>query len=279
MEPSLNIAYNALMGEVGFFLGWGRGAAQGDILWSPTQQKTIDSVVSSGMRRFYYPAAPNGMSINWSFLKPTATFTLTVGANVLPLPDDFGGIEGEITILGPNDTTWFPIQICNEGQIRVNFSAFPVISGRPLKAAVQPIKGTGATQSQRFQLFYFPTADTAYTIQFQYYINPDYLTGAFPYAYGGPPHAETLLESCLAVAEQKIDDASAVHSEAFQERLIASAVYDNKMKAQILGYNGDNSDYRGYGLRTLNHYDDYIRFNGILYTLLLAMSFAMAFGA
>lgn len=264
MEPSLNIAYNALAGEVGYFLGWGRGAALGDILWTSNQQKAIDSFVSSGMRRFYYPEAPQGMTINWSFLKPTATFTLVVGANVFQLPDDFGGIEGQVTILGPNDTTWFPIEICNEGQIRVNFSAFPVITGRPLKAAVQPIKGTAASQSQRFQFFYFPTADTAYTIQFQYYINPDYLSGAFPYAYGGPPHAETLIEACLAAAEEKGDDRSEVHAAAFQRRLVASAMYDNKMKAQNLGYNGDNSDCLGYWWRR-NHYDDQILFNGQLY--------------
>lgn len=264
MEPSLNLAYNSLMGEVGFFLGYGRGAQNGDVAWNNNQQKTIDSVVASGLRNFYYPMAPNGTTINWSFLKPTATFTLTVGDNTLPLPDDFGGIEGEITILGPNDTTWFPIQICNEGQIRANFSAYPVITGRPLKAAVQPIKGTGAVQSQRFRLFYFPTADTAYNIQFQYYVNPDYLTGAFPYAYGGPPHAETLLESCLAVAEQRLDDMAGVHSQKFQERLLASAIYDNKMKSQDLGYNGDNSDSIGYWW-VRNHYDDYIKFNGVLY--------------
>src|ERR1700723_2836024 len=109
MEPSLNIAYNALMGEVGYFLGWGRGAQNGDMAWNPQQQKTIDTFVASGMRRFYYPAAPQGMNINWSFLKPTATFTLVVGQNVFQLPDDFGGIEGQITLLGPNDRPWFPM--------------------------------------------------------------------------------------------------------------------------------------------------------------------------
>ncbi len=264
MEPSLNLAYNALMGETGMYLGYGRGAQNGDVAWNANQQKTIDSIVASGLRNFYYPSAPQGMTINWSFLKPTVTLTLTVAANTLALPDDFGGIEGQITLLAPNNTTWFPIDICNEGQIRVNFSAYPVISGRPLKAAVQPIKGTGSLQSQRFQLFYFPAADTAYVIQFQYYVNPDYLSGAFPYAYGGPPHAETLLESCLAIAEQRLDDMASVHSQKFQERLIASAMYDNKFKAQILGQNGDNSDYGGWW-PWRNHYCDQIKFNGVFY--------------
>lgn len=270
MESSLNLAYNNLTGEVGFFLGYGRGVLNGDVAWNGNQQKTIDSIVASGMRQFYYPPVVEGMSINWSFLKPTATFTLTVSADSLLLPDDFGGIEGQITILGPNNTTWWPIDICNEGQIRASYSAFPSMTGRPLKASIRPRKGTDSQQSQRFDLFYFPTADTAYTIQFQYYINPDYLSGALPYAYGGPPHAETLLESCLAIAEQRLDDKSpqdpaSTHSVKWMERLTASAVYDNKMKAQRLGYNGDNSDCQYPEGWRRNHYGDTILFNGIQY--------------
>lgn len=267
-ESSLNLAYKQLMGEVGFFLGYGRGALLGDVAWNSNQQATIDSTIASGLRQFYYPPVAGGQQSppSWSFLKPIATVTLSTGENEVPLPFDFGGIEGEITILGPNNTTWFPIKVCNEGQIRVDFSRFPNMTGRPLRASIQQGLRPGALQSQTQTLFYFPTADTDYTVQFQYYINPDYLSGALPYAYGGPQHAETILESCLAIAEQRLDDRVSVHTQKFGERLVASIAMDNKNKAQNLGYNEDRSDASGLASRQAWwHYGDTILFNGVQY--------------
>ena len=51
---------------------------------------------------------------------------------------------------------------------------------------------------------------------------PDYLSTPFPYAYGGAEHAETILESCLAVAELRLDDMAGPHNQQFMARLAAS---------------------------------------------------------
>lgn len=266
-EPSLNLAYKQLMGETGAFLGYGRGALLGDVAWTKGQQAAIDSCVASGLRNFYYPTAVEGKAPpSWSFLKPLLTLVFRVGQNSVKLPFDFGGIEGEITILGPNNTSWFPIKICNEEKIREEFSRFPNMTGRPLKAAIQQASRPTGEQSSTQELFYFPTADTSYTIQCQYYVNPDYLSGAFPYAYGGPQHAETVLESCLAIAEQRLDDQATIHTGKFKERLVASIAMDNKNKAQNLGYNADRSDASYLANRVAWwHYGDTILFNGVQY--------------
>lgn len=240
-ESTLTAAYNDLTGDVGFFLGYGRGAANGDVAWTTgpnSQQTAIDRCVRGGLRGFYY-AGPN-----WSFLHPTANLLLASGSNVSPLPDDFGGIEDEITIQTTGSLTWWPIPLMGEGNVRAQFAVYPATTGRPMMAAVQPLKGTTGTQSNRCQLYVFPTADAAYTLTFQYYVNPDYLSGAFPYAYGGPEHAETLLESCLAVAEKILDDEATVHAQAFAERLAVSTLLDQRKKPQTLGYNHDRSDLR-----------------------------------
>lgn len=267
MESSLTAAYNEIAGEVGLFLGYGRGAANGDVPWTSFQQANIDSAVRSGLRQFYFPPPVQGVtdsSYDWSFLKPTATVDFPVNAKTIPMPDDFGGFEGEITLQSTSGNYWWTVELRNEGQIRQMYALTPNFSGRPLMAALQPLKGTTGTQGQRWQLYLFPAADTDYTLQFQYYILPDYLSGAFPYAYGGMAHVETIIESCLEAAERKLDDAATVHAQKFQERLQASISLDRRSKPQALGYNHDRSDNRGWR-REWNHYQDHITVKGVQY--------------
>ena len=248
MESSLTLQYVQLKGEVGEFIGYGRGPDNGaDSTWNAAQVSDIDFCVASGLRQFYFPPPVEGErgSYDWSFLKPTSTFDLPVNAYIVPLPDDFGGFEGPVTLLTTNKTAMpWQIQWRNEGVIREMYAVTPQMSGPPMFCATVPLKGTTGTQGQRFQLLMFPLADQDYTVQAQYYISPDFLSGAFPYAYGGAPHAETLLESCLAIAEQRRDDAMSVHSAKFKERLLASISMDRRMKPQKLGRNLDRSDDR-----------------------------------
>jgi len=251
-ESTLSLSFNDLSGETGLFLGYGRGAANNDPPWSSQQQAVIDSCVKSGLRQFYFPPPLQGerTSYDWSFLRPTASLALPNATQVVPLPDDFGGFEGEATLLSSQSQMWWPIKLTSEQRIRAEYSAVPSATGRPLIIALQPIKGTTGTQGQRWQLTVFPQSDAAYTLQFQYYILPDYLTGAFPYALGGAEHVETILESCLAIAEQRLDDSMGVHTQLFQQRLAASVAKDRQSKPQTMGYMRDLSDMRrGYPWR------------------------------
>jgi hypothetical protein len=255
-EPTLALKLTDIQAKLGVFAGWGRGTNFGEPAWNTQQQAILDDCTQSGLRRFYWPTAAEGetTSYDWSFLKPTANLALASGAQTIPLPDDFGGFEGQITVLTTASTSQpWQIQWRSEGEIRRMYSLTPTVTGPTAFAATQPLKGTTGTQSQRFQLFVFPAADQAYTLQVQYYINPDYLDGAFPYAYGGPQHAETVLESCLALLEERIDDQSTVHADAFSKRLTASISMDRKLKPQQLGYNRDNSDGRHWN-RSDSHY-------------------------
>jgi hypothetical protein len=237
-------------------MGWGRGAnVYGDTAWTNDQQFQIDGIVASGLRNFYYPSSVDGQpsSYDWSFLHPTATADFPVSAQSINLPDDFGGFEGQITLLTVTSTAqpWC-IQWRNEGSIREMYACTPSMSGPPMFACQMAVKGTTGTAGQRFKLLVFPGADQDYTLQFQYYINPDYLSGAFPYAYGGAQHSETILESCLAVAEVRLDDAMSVHSAKFRERLQASVSVDRRNKPAKIGQNLDRSDWV-YGQRINPH--------------------------
>lgn len=244
-EPTLALTYSDLLAEVGFHLGYGRGAAKGDTAFTARQQTTLDYVIKSGLRQFYYPPPLPGekSSYDWSFLKPTATLTLQKGAQTVALPDDYGGFDGQVTIV-PQGVTCQPWKIDweNEGRIRQRYAAYPSLVAPPRYVAQESLKGTTPNNGQRFQLYFFPTADQSYTLQVPYYVNPDYLTTANPYHYGGAQHAETVIQSCLAIAEQKLDDDRDVQQVKFMERLAASIAMDRKNKPQRLGYNADRSD-------------------------------------
>jgi hypothetical protein len=95
-----------------------------------------------------------------------------------------------------------------------------------------------------------------------YYVLPAMLTSGVPYPYGGATHAETILESCLAVAEQRLDDSAAVHSSKYRMCLEASVMADRRHRPQLLGYNGDRSDGRG-RLTPRDRYENGVTYNGV----------------
>lgn len=262
MESTLNQTYTDLQGQVGYWAGWGRGALLGDNAWSTKQQQTIDDCLRSGLRRFYYCTPP----YDWSFLQPITEVTLPVNQTLLRLPDDFGGLNGVITInsvLTGTQLTWV-LQITGESTLRQAYQVTPSATGRPVMAALQAIKGTGPTESSRTNLYIYPIPDQEYLLQIPYFVNPDYLTGALPYAYGGAQHYETLKSAVLAAAEEIMDDAATTWNERFKERIAASINADRRNKPQLVGYNGDRSDLVGKWRRSDYHGWGSIMVNGVV---------------
>lgn len=233
-EPTLAVAYAALKQDVGFFLGYGRTEAD----WDATQTQNVERSVQGGLRKFYY------CDHDWSFLRPVTTLTLAQGAGDVALPDDCGGVEGKVVINSPQNTAWWPLDFCPVGTVYQRRAELPNATGRPTLCAIEVKKGTGQQRSSRYRLLFDRPADQEYTLKFQYYVNPDYLSGSFPYAYGGPQHAETLLESCLAVAEKILDGDATLHAAEFEKCLANSKGMDRRNKPQDFGYNGDSSDLR-----------------------------------
>lgn len=245
-ESTLTLGFRELLSEVGQYLGYGKGDRFGDKTWTKDQRGDLESIVQSGLRQFYNPPILQGETdaYSWSFTKPTASIEIASGASTATLPDDFGGFEGDLTISSTSSVQWWSIPTTNEGVIRERHMSQPTTTGRPQMAAVQPLKGTTGREGQRYQLYVWPLTDTSYTLRAPYYYHPKALTESLPYALGGMGHSETILESCLAIAEQRLDDTAAIHTMKFMERLAASVALDRRMKPQQLGYNGDRSDMR-----------------------------------
>lgn len=268
MESTLSMPSGQIFASVADFLGYPRGEAYGEPEPSKQQAIAIKNIIASGTRQFYYPPPIQGSDVttDWSFLHPTASVLFAQGAKSVTLPDDFGGLEGRVTIAPSTTLVWWELEVRNEGAVRAMYAQFPAMVSRPIMTALAPIKGTTGTAGQRFEMLVFPKADQDYTLQFQYYVLPDAASMAFPYLYGGAAHTETILASCLAMAEQLRDNMAGVHTMRFQERLIASIGMDRKNKAQSLGYNGDGSDRMNRQTPAFWHFGDRVLVNGVLYT-------------
>lgn len=248
-ESTLNLSLTDLNGEVGSFLGWGRDPAR----WDTYKVEDIRRCVESALRKFYFQSQidPRDASHNWTFLKPVASIALTTGVNTAALPDDFGGFEGMASIsqTGVNGGFW-PVKFTSEEVIRTQYALVPTVTGRPISAAEQQIKGTGAAKSNRSQLYVYPIPDGNYTLSVPYYILPDFLTSANPYPYGGAAHAETMKAGCRAAAELFLDNVTGPETANYLMCLASSIQYDRRHQPKTLGINSDRSDWlahRRYG--------------------------------
>jgi hypothetical protein len=257
VESDLSLSRDQLHAEVGWWLGYGRGSViYTNSTWTTDQFDDIEACTKSGLRQFYVPPPVQGVVHRWSFLQPTMKLTVGQGSILTPLPPDFGGLEGEVSILSDGGV-YCPLRVT--AGIRQMAAESPDRTGSPLYVEIEPSRVVGPGMGQRQMLRVWPTPDASYVFQFRYYVLPGYLTDEAPYALGGAAHAETVRAAVLKAAEEFMDDDSRTWAKAFQERLAASIIMDRANKPQHLGYNADRSDgmdngryWRGWGRVTLN---------------------------
>ena len=263
-ESTLALKLTDLQELVGHHLGYGRSG------WNTEQTAVIADCIESGLRRFYFTEAipqygiPAGYP--WEFLKPKASLTLESGTRVVDMPDDYGGMEGLVMIGAVGQTDFQSIKQMTAERIRELFGLTPDLTGTPQVVAIEWSKNIAADQGQRAQMLVYPEADTDYTLEFQYYLQPDALTATRPYPYGGSRHAETIKAACLAAAELDLNGGGDGKREDFYlKRLGTSIMEDQRNRPQFLGYNGDCSDERRYVGRYNPHVLGTVQFNSVTY--------------
>lgn len=265
MDSTLSLKIADLALEVGSFLGYGRTPANWTgwdalhpyvpaqitvsgrtLSGDDSQLGHIVSCLNSGLRNFYNPmltSAPNDVVAHkWSFLTPEANLSVLASDNDYDLPDIFASMEGDMTFQ-PTDNVWHTVRRSGIGEVRAMLQKSDSLTGWPLIVAVYP-KSSDGVLGQRFGALFFPTPDQNYTLTYRFNLQPNALTAANPYPLGGARHAETLLESCLAVAEARFQDEMTTHRTRFQECLQASiSIDDRDFKPEYLGRNRDRSVY------------------------------------
>jgi hypothetical protein len=172
--------------------------------------------------------------------------TITIDSeDTFTLPWDFGAMSGDGRFAYSNDSNRaMRIDVTSDAAIRA-LRAATVSSGTPYLAAITPLR-TDATQGQRFTIQFHPPPSDVFVLTYRYHILPDALiSSTAEYPYGSVAHSQTILESCLAVAEaREKDDASTAHQQKFATLLQSSIDHDKQYGETAIefGYNGDPSD-------------------------------------
>ena len=209
--------------------------------FTTSEDKSIDSIIQRGLKQFYFPPTMEGQNRphKWSFLCPTTSIPLGDGTFRYTLPEDFGQILGEFT---------WPADSSSEGTSRIpiiqverllQILAAEPATGSPKWAAVRPIAAE-LISSQKWEVLFYPQPDASVNsvnLSYKYLKVPAAMSGENLYPAGGDIHAETLLASCLSIAEIQKAGQMGAYSQLFMSRLSSSVQLD----AQAMGITEDET--------------------------------------
>lgn len=244
-ESLLQIGFTEIRAQITQALHGGRGEYHN---LEQSEKDNILSVIRTGERRFYYPQVVDpALSHQWSFLYPLLTLPIQADIDDYELPDDYGGIVGSLTYAA-EDNTPSPVIKVPEYHILQQRGRSTNTSGFPRYFAERSVVSDGL-RAQRWMIRFWPTPDGDYTLLGKYRVHPGGMSENRPYPYGGVEHSQTILESCLAAAEQQNGE-EGIHTRAFLNALSASIQYDRANRTpDFHGYNGDSGALRFRGQR------------------------------
>lgn len=191
------------------------------------------------------------------------------------LPSAFAGIDGPMTYdtfygTDPNvaDQT---IEITSEAKLRDMAQYLEDRDDKPRVAAIFQTGATGTTGNSA-RIAFYPIPDGVYRLKYTQINEPANLTSDSQVPLGGALHGETILASCLAIAEQFfIPNSPHGYQASYRRRLAASVELDRQaMRSETLGYNADPSEFAsltGFTDARLSRYlhDNRVTINGVQY--------------
>jgi hypothetical protein len=141
---------------------------------------------------------------------------------------------------------------------------------KPRVAAVYSMNADSATAGTTHRIAFFPIPDATYVLKYKMTNEPQYSSSGKP--LGGPLHGETIIASCLAVAEQFfLPNSPHGYVATYRRRLAASIELDRQaIRSETLGYNADPSEFgtiTGFTDSRLSRYlhDNTVTVNGVQY--------------
>lgn len=155
---------------------------------------------------------------------------------VYPLPDNFGRLIG--TLHYPEVAYRHTIQVIPASRL-LDMRAYSNLSDDPAYCAIR-YKSDDGSNGQRQEILLFPTPTNAWTLSYEYEAYSGALSDDFPYPLGGMQLAEVYFESCMAVAESRIQDELGQHTQQFKELLVDAIARDRKRGAQRYGHMGSH---------------------------------------
>lgn len=210
-------------------------------VWSNDQEQEANLAIDTGLRNFYNPVQVLGRASvhEWSFLAPTETMVTVANQITVDMPPGFAMLDGPM-FYRPSTTAMGPaVQEVSEQHILGQLAQVER-TGQPTEVACR-VKSPDA-QGTRYELLFWPIPDDAYEISFKYRASPALLQADEDYPLGGAIHAQTIIEACMAAAEE-LRGVKGLHGKLFRERLAASVARDQQAASpETLGYGYDRSD-------------------------------------
>lgn len=225
-ESTLSLSFTDIHLEVASFLG---------------SSDNVDRYINAGLRQFYYPPAIDGLEpgYEWSFLKPTATISTAASDAAQDLPDGFSRLLGDFHFIPTVHHR--PIIQVSEHRLQLMLQT-DLSESRPRICAIRH-KNSNLSSGQRQEVAWWPIPDAAYVLTYRYEAFSEKLVdGSEVYPLGGMKHSETIVESCLAIAEQRANDERGIHWEAFVRAIINSAEIDRRGGARYFGPMGGGGE-------------------------------------
>jgi len=249
-------------------VGWKNEYGPNPASWSHSQSSEVEEIVRMGLRSFYNPVVLPGERAphNWSFMRPVVMISTSASLYAYDLPEDFAVLHGPITYTPGESVIYPPIKVTAERYVD-NKLQVGEGSGRPLEAAIR-IKYDDdrvAGEAQVWELILWPIPDAVYKLNVPYSINAEHLSDDTSLPLGGQPHAQTLIESCLAAAEN-MSGQKGVHTEKLMLCLQASIGHDREVESpDTMGVSHDHYDDSG-SFSNQHGYDEHITaYNGATY--------------
>lgn len=248
---SLDLTYDELRTQVAFHLGFGSSG------WNANAVAAIDLSIRNGWRRFLYSSLVPGTRKRWewSFLRKSWIFDTVSAKSEYLCPEDFGAHDSPIQF-----TTDYRSAVPIVGEAMLRARQAEEATGVPQLAALVPVANPTIVP-QRQTLLIFPTPDGVYSLRMLYQVNPDMLSATLTSPHGGAPHARTILLAILLESSVRIDSSRDFEKE-HQEALAASIDFDQRLRGDNLGYNGDPSNHRS---ERLQNTDFTVTMEGVTY--------------
>lgn len=164
------------------------------------------------------------------------------------LPASFAGIDGPLgydTFFGDDPNIHdLEIPISSDKTVRNMFQHLEDRDDKPRAASIFQTGATG-TAGTSYRIRFYPVPDKVYRLVYDQINEPAALTSS-QVPLGGDLHAETILASCLAIAEQYfIPNSPHGYKQNYMDRLRASVELDrNATRSDNLGYSGDPAQER-----------------------------------
>lgn len=236
---SSGMTYQILAAELGAYLGYGSESAS----WTDSQTVEIDRYIQAGVRQFYNPPAMQGVDpgYDWTFLRPKSSITTVAGTQTYALPRSFSRLIGDLYY--DPVTHRSSVAMTSIGRVLelTQGSSFQ----HPPRVAATQLKDAGVMlQSQDYELVLWPVPDGAYTLTYEYEAYSGRLDLIRRFPLGGDKHGETILASCLAVAEMRANDQRGIQWANFESQIVGAINKDRKVGALHYGFMGQAGESR-----------------------------------